>query len=150
MEITENKYIELNKELHEVKKALELSLEEQRIAAAAGDLRENEEYATARANSERLLNRKSELENFLVEATVVEADNSPIISIGSRIRVTRVDVSPSEAREFILETSGTTILDGVLGVDSPLGKTILNGTDGIYTVHNNGGIKYKVEKIIER
>lgn len=149
MEITESRYIELGKELHEVKLALDASLEEQRVAAALGDLRENEEYAIARANTERLLNRKSELEILLADATVVEADNSHVIGLGSKVRVKRVG-SNSEPRVFKLETSGTTILDGVLGTESPLGKIILNGTDGVYTVHSNGGIDYSVEKVIER
>lgn len=151
MQITESKYIELKKELHAVKQALDASLREQELAASQGDLSENEEYATSRANSERLNNRKHEIENILNEAEVVSNDSSPRISLGSRIRVTRVTKTGeplAESREFVLDSEGDTILKGVVGVDSPLGKEILNGTDGIYFVHNNGGIYYNVEKIM--
>lgn len=148
MQITERKYIELSKELRTVTVQIDEALKEVRDAAALGDLKENEEYATARSNSERLINRKSEIESILAEAVVVEADKSPIITIGSTIRVSRED-RPGVIRTFVLENSGNTVLDGILGVDSPLGKEILNGTDGNYYVHVNGGIKYHVEKVIE-
>lgn len=151
MQVTEKKFIEAKKELANVTLALEQSLEEQSRAADAGDLSENEEYATARANSSRLMNRKKELERFIEEAVVVSDDNSPRISLGSKIEVTRVDDNDNpigETRTFTLEAEGDTILKKVIGVDSPLGKEILNGIDGIYSVQNNGGIRYRVKKII--
>lgn len=152
MKITEKRFLELTKELRDVKEALEESLKDQAAAAAAGDLSENEEYATARANSERLGNKKREIESIIAEAEVVPVDRSPQISLGSTIEVTRVtaDGKPlSEPRTFVLETSGDTILKGVIGVESPLGKEILNGSDGIYFVHNNGGVHYLVKKIMD-
>lgn len=151
MQITEKKFMELTRELHTVKNALEESLVEQAAAAAAGDLRENEEYETSRANSERLSNRKRELENLLSDADVVQNDNTPRISLGSTVDVTKVnaDGTPlSETRRFVLESEGDTVLKRTLGVESPLGKEILNGTNGIYFVHNNGGIYYHVAKVL--
>lgn len=151
MQITEKKYLELTRELHSVKLELEASLVEQERAAAAGDLSENEEYATSRANSERLNNRKHELEGLLSDAEIVPIDSSPKITIGSTLDVTRVTkdgTSLGETRRFVLESSGDTILSKTLGVESPLGREILNGTAGIYFVHSNGGIYYKVDKVL--
>ena len=151
MQITEKKFIEAKKELANVSLALEKSLEEQSKAAAQGDLSENEEYATARANSSRLMNRKKELERVIEEAVIVSDDNSPRIALGSKIEVTRVnekDEPIAETRTFTLEAEGDTILKKVIGVDSPLGKEILNGVDGVYQVQNNGGIRYYVKKIV--
>ena len=151
MQITERKLVELKKELNAVSTELEQSLIEQGRAADLGDLRENEEYATAIANSARLSNRKLELEKILDEATVVPSDNSPRISIGSVIDVVRLNkdgTDAGEARRFTLETSGDTVIKKIIGVDSPLGREILNGVSGIYTVQNNGGIKYRVTIVL--
>lgn len=151
MKLTEKKYTELTRELRVVKDLLEESLAEQEAAAAAGDLRENEEYSTARANSERLNNRKRELEYILSEVEIVPADNSPSIVLGSVIDVTKVTEAGEplgETRRFTLETEGDTILAGVIGIESPLGREILNGTSGVYFVHSNGGIYYRVDKVL--
>lgn len=151
MKITEKRYLELTKELQGIKASLESSLEDQAKAAAAGDLSENEEYATARANSERLGKKKRELESLLAEAEVTAIDRSPQIVVGSTVDVTVADSKGNplgESRRFVLEISGNTVLDGILGVDSPLGREVLNGTDGVYFVHSNGGIYYLVKKVI--
>ena len=151
MKITEKHFLELTRELRTVQDALTKSLEEQSKAASFGDLSENEEYASARANSERLLKRKRDIEYELSDAEIVPMDQSPKISLGSTVKVTKVtkDGTPlAEARQFILESAGDTVLKGILGVNSPLGKEILNGSDGIYFVHTNGGIYYKVEKVL--
>lgn len=150
MQLTEKKYKSLKAELRIVNEQLEIALQETARAAAAGDLSENEEYATSRANSERLLARKHSLEQDLANAEVVVSDSGPRISLGSMIDVTRVDKNGNalgNTRRFTLETSGDTITAKILGVDSPLGKEILNGTDGIYFIHSNGGIHYRVEKV---
>ena len=151
MQITEKKFIELKKELATVSAALEQSLAEQGAAASQGDLSENEEYATARANSSRLMSKKAELEKAIEEAEVVATDNSPRISIGSTVDIVKMDANDNpigEVRRLVLETNGDTVLKHVLGVESPLGKEILNGTNGIYSVQNNGGIRYKVTKVV--
>lgn len=151
MKITEKHFLELTRELRTVQDALTKSLEEQSKAASFGDLSENEEYASARANSERLLKRKRDIEYELSDVEIVPMDQSPKISLGSTVKVTKVtkDGTPlAEARQFILESAGDTVLKGILGVNSPLGKEILNGSDGIYFVHTNGGIYYKVEKVL--
>lgn len=151
MKITEKRFLELTREMRTVQDELSRSLEEQSKAAAFGDLSENEEYATARANSERLMKRKRDIECELSDVEIVPMDQSPKISLGSTVRVTKVSKngeSLGETRQFVLESAGDTVLKGILGVNSPLGKEILNGSDGIYFVHVNGGIYYKVEKVI--
>lgn len=151
MKITEKHFLELTRELRTVQDALTKSLEEQSKAASFGDLSENEEYASARANSERLLKRKRDIEYELSDVEIVPMDQSPKISLGSAVKVTKVTkdgIPLAEARQFILESVGDTVLKGILGVNSPLGKEILNGSDGIYFVHTNGGIYYKVEKVL--
>lgn len=152
MEITERNLLALKKELNTVCLDLEESLLAQGKAAELGDLSENEEYATARAASARLMNRKSELEKMISEAVVVPNDNSPRISIGSTVDVVRVnrdDEPIGEPRRFTLEAHGDTVLKRIIGAGSPLGKEIMNGVSGIYTVQNSGGIRYRVIKVFE-
>lgn len=148
--MTEARYNKLSKELVAVKAKLEVALVEQAAAQELGDLRENTEYETARMVSESLVKKKAELEDELANAQIVENDNSPRITVGSTVDVCRVDAKGSpveDARRFVVEAKGDTVIQGILGVNSPLGKVILNGTNGIYRVVENGGVQYQVKKV---
>lgn len=151
MKITETNYRLLKKRLNDINEELEESLELQRTAAEAGDLSENEEYATSRAASERLLREKAKLLETLDDATIVRDDNSRRITLGSLVEIYKVDEKGraiSDKRIVRVDSAGDTILRGVLGIQSLLGKTILNGTDGIYKVQaKNGLIRYSVRKV---
>ena len=106
MKITEKRFLELTREMRTVQDELSRSLEEQSKAAAFGDLSENEEYATARANSERLMKRKRDIEYELSDVEIVPMDQSPKISLGSTVRVTKVSKngeSLGETRQFVLQ-----------------------------------------------
>lgn len=152
MQITERQYKSKVAQLKQVKAQLTGVLELQSTAAEAGDLRENEEYATARSEAERLSREKEKLEYEILEAEIVTANNSPCITLGSLIEFCKVDAAGnplSSPRRVRLEASGNTVLQQILGANSSLGKAVLNGTDGIYTVPDNGGINYNVTKIIE-
>lgn len=97
-----------------------------------------------------MTNKKGILESQLDGAEIVEADRGPRICIGSIIEVCRVDDSDKPegpVRRFELDAHGCTITDGILGAGSPLGKAIMNGTDGIYKVASRGGIRYMVKKV---
>lgn len=150
MELTLRKYKEYEKSLQEVLESLAEVQELQKQAAEQGDLSENEEYSTARAEAERLTGERLRLENILAEAEIVPEDHSPRITLGSTIEFYKVDANGnpiSEVRRLLLESSGDSITQGILGVNSSLGKAILNGTDGIYSVHENGGTRYHVKKV---
>lgn len=146
------RYKRLSDELITVKEKLEDAMVEQADAREKGDLRENAEYESARQEVENYARRKAEIETELAEAEIVESDNSPTISIDSVVDVCRVDAAgnPIEsARRFRVDAKGDTIIQGILGVRSSLGKAILNGTDGIYRVVDNGGVSYLVKKVHE-
>ena len=150
-DMTEKRYRLYERELERVKEQLEEALVAQRNAQDLGDLSENEEYATSRKRSEELASRRAELELLIAEANIVPVDRSPRISIGSTLEVCRVDANGKpieEPRVFTFEEKGDTVLMGVLGVNSSLGKVILNGTSGIYRIPDNGGISYLVKKVI--
>ena len=151
MQMTEKKYKEIVEKLYLTKAEYEEMLVAQRDAAEAGDLRENTEYETARLAVERLSKEIAKMEIELSEAEIVPEDNSLRITIGSTIDVTRVDSQGqpvSATRRFRFDSSGNTVIMGVLGAKSSLGKAINNGTDGIYTIPDNGGIAYLVKKVM--
>lgn len=151
MEMTERMYKETSERLYAAKTEYNKALEAQRDAASIGDLSENTEYETARQLVERLSKEISKLETNIREAEIVPEDLSPRITIGSVIDVTRLDANGNpvgEPRRFLYDASGDTILKGVLGVKSSLGQAIYNGTDGVYTIPDNGGIDYVVRKVL--
>ncbi len=152
VQMTESRYYELKKELAKVSEDLDKALAEQRDAIERfGDARENEEYESARNAAKNLNSRKNELEIMIGEAEIVPEDRSPRIVIGSVVDVTEVteDGKPlSETRRFTLESTGDTITKKILGVKSPLGKFVLNGTSSIYRIPIGGGIYYSVKKVI--
>lgn len=150
-QMTEKKYKTLRGEYLKVKSKLEDAMAEQQRAQDAGDLRENEEYATARTRTEAITKQKAELEKLLSEAEIVPEDKSPRITIGSVVDVCKVDDSGNpigQIRRFTLDQTGDTVLKGVLGITSSLGKAILNGTSGLYKIPDNGGLTYNVKKVL--
>ena len=152
MKMTEKQHKKKCALLKEKKTDLEETLKLQQIAAEEGDLKENEEYHTARTKAERLLREISVLESEIADATIVASEHSNRINLGSDVEIWKVDEAGkqiSEARRFTLEASGDTITQKILGVNSSLGKAILNGTDGIYVLPDNGGIRYFVRKVID-
>lgn len=152
MQMTERSYKQTERRLYEAKKELSVALEAQRDAASIGDLSENTEYETARADVERLTKEIDRLETSLRDAEIVPEDNSPRITIGSVVDVVRLDRDGkpvTEPRRFRYDASGDTVLMGVLGVRSSLGQAIYNGTSGVYTIPDNGGITYRVTKVVK-
>lgn len=151
MQMTEKQYKEISQKLYAAKQEYEEALFAQRDAAEAGDLSENAEYETARQAVERLSKDIGKMESDLASAEIVLEDSSPRFTIGSIIDVTRLnpDGTPAgEKRRFRYDASGDTVMKQVLGVKSSLGQAIHNGVSGIYTIPNNGGIDYLVEKVI--
>mgnify|MGYP001026136157 CR=1 FL=1 len=152
IQMTEQRYYELKKELAKVTEDLDEALAAQRDAIERfGDVRENEEYDTARNLAKNLNSRKNEIETMLGEAEIVPEDRSPRIVIGSVVDVTEVteDGKPlSETRRFTVEAVGDTITKKILGVKSPLGQVVLNGTSSIYRIPTGGGIYYSVKKVL--
>lgn len=150
MQMTERKRKEISESLYAAKREYEEALEAQRDAASAGDLSENAEYETARQTVERLSKEIGKMEADLADAEIVLEDNSPRITIGSTIDVTRVDSKGNkvgETRRFVYDAAGDTVIKHVLGANSSLGQVIYNGTDGIYSIPDNGGIDYLVKKV---
>ena len=150
-QMTEARFKRLKAELITVKEKQVQAIAEMEEAKQFGDLRENSEYETARAKSEQLTARKTQLEEEIADAEIVEEDRSPRITIGSIVDICKLDgngkpIGPT--RRLTVDSHGDTVLQKILGVNSSLGKTILNGTSGIYQIPDNGGIQYQVTKVV--
>ncbi len=150
--MNDKRYYEKKKRLAELKLEKEDAIKQLQEARSYGDLRENNAYDCARENLENITREERRLEEELQEAEIVPDDRGPRITIGSVIDVTKVDADGTprgETRRFTVESSGDTIVKKVIGVKSPLGMAILNGTDAIYKVPTmHGAMFYQVKKVI--
>lgn len=152
-QITSYRYKALKQEQEELNKNLEHHLDEQRKARDKGDLSENEEYAVATKNVLQSRQRLIQIADELADVEILEVDRGPRIGLGCKVQITEVDSEGkplSAAREFYLDEKGDTIIEKVLGINSALGKAILNGTNSIYKVQTAiGTLFYDVRKIVD-
>lgn len=107
---------------------LDKTLADMKAARDQGDLSENSEYDAARDHYRDLHNEIVQLSNEIENCEIVHDDKSPIIRIGSTIKVVQLN----EANEIIgseklltVAQHGDTIIRKTLGITSPLGKVIL-------------------------
>lgn len=148
MRISTNRYVRYKNEIQEIKKDLVIAEEDVKVARQKRDLSENTEYEEARRRRESLQTRLNLLEVTLQKATVAEPSTN--IDIGTLIRVTlldRNDEPKGDSRLFMIEETGDTITEGVLALNTPLGRVIKNRNSGRYDCTNAAGqvITYWVE-----
>lgn len=153
MEISQFKMQEYKKEYKSIKESLDDLAKRKQEARAEGDLSENTEYEVASLEYSQAFTRMMELEDIINNAVVVDTTNSPRIGIGDFVRVKCLNrniedmVLLVDAEGDPLEKSGKNG-ERVLGINSILGKTILNCTSREYEIQAPGGIiKFKVEKL---
>lgn len=143
-----NKLIEERKQLRQRKK--EAAQAKAAAVSAHGDVSENEEYSAALKELTSCIAMEQKIEDTLAGSIVVSENNGPRITIGSRVKIQRLQKNGEKDGEPIiltLEDVGDPVQQNTLGVESPLGDAILNGTDGIYTLPVKNGIKYEVTKL---
>ena len=131
---------------------LDKTLADMKAARDQGDLSENSEYDAALDHYRDLHNEIVQLSNEIENCEIVHDDKSPIIRIGSTIKVVQLN----EANEIIgseklltVAQHGDTIIRKTLGITSPLGKVILGKSSGIFEIVCNGKRKFKVEKVLD-
>lgn len=150
IELTQQEVDEKQQELEKIEEQLSETLKQQRIAKEFGDLSENTEYEVATKEAKNLQRKREELLDQLENYVIIEPDNYPQITIGCTVAITRLDSNNNKIgveRVLRLASEGNSTEKQTLGINSPLGKAILNGTDGIYTIQTViGGVKYYVRK----
>lgn len=140
-------------ELDQVKKELENVLLQQQIAKGQGDLSENSEYEIATAEATRLQARKQELSEELSNYNVITPGTGARITLGNSVAVTELDTDGNPVgaeRVFrLVRDHGDTVKKATLGLQSPLGKAIIDGTDGVYVIQAPlGSVSFKVRKVL--
>lgn len=151
MEISRFKEIEYLEELGHLREQIPILMRRKQEARAEGDLSENTEYDVASSELNQAYLRQAALEELLANSKVTEIDDGPRIGVGSFIRVKNIT---NNFKEMILrlDNEGLFIADKpqncVLTTDSALGKAVLNGISGEYTIQApSGSLVYLVTKI---
>ena len=137
---------ELEKELIELKgRRGEVAV---KISAARdfGDLSENAEYDVAREEQGLVETRISEIENILMNAEIIKANNSSKIDLGSQVEIktgkkviSYIIVGPVEADP----------LAGKVSNESPIGKALFGKKvgDSVEIATPKGDVVYSIESI---
>jgi len=94
-----------------------------RTARELGDLAENAEYQSARADQERSENRISEIENILQNVAIIEKPNGDSkVQLGSTVKLK----NDGKTKEFqVVGTVEADPLEGKISDESPLGQALL-------------------------
>ncbi len=99
-----------------------------KTARELGDLAENAEYQSARAEQERNDSRLDEIEHILANAELIKAKKSKQIELG-----TTVTLRHPEGREVTVQIVGTIEADPAndkISDESPIGKALLGKKEG--------------------
>lgn len=133
----------------EGKKALEEELEQliarrpeitEKIATARafGDLSENEEYSSARAEQKTVENRILEIEDILKNAKVIRSAAHNKVAIGATVKV---KISNKIQTYSIVGPVEANPLEGKISNESPLGKALLGLSVDESTTFNDKTVK---------
>ena len=128
--LTKEKYAELEKELQHLKtkkrKEIADALE---YAKSLGDLSENQEYQEARDAQAVLEDRIQRLETILKSASIVSAQSTNIVAVGSQITVERGGDKTHRTFTIVGSEEANAAL-GKISVRSPLGLSAMGKAKG--------------------
>lgn len=156
MEITQESYNELQKELEERVGSLrkEIAAEISR-ARELGDLSENHAYHVAMEKKELNDNRVSDIENMLRIAKVAkDTKQGTVVRLGKTVQVE--NIANGSTRTLTLvgseETRSAEPGEGKISVDSPIGEAIHNAKLGEIVVAELPGksIEFKIIKFVDK
>ena len=121
------------------------ALEDLKTARAQGDLSENFEYYAAKRFKNQNESRIRYLEKMIKTANVID-DTSAEDEAGINNRVTVEMLDDGSVEEYkIVTTVRSNSLEGLISIESPLGKALLGKrVDDVVTVRVNENIEYEV------
>ena len=138
---------ELEKELEQLNARKPEIAEAIKTARELGDLKENSEYQSARADQETNENRISEITNILQNVEIIKKPKGDSkVQLGSKVKLT----SGKLVKEFqVVGTVEADPLNGKISDESPMGSALLGKKLGemveIKTATDT--VEYKVEEI---
>ena len=149
IQMTRQGYVELEKELAELRSQLPGITEELRRAAADKDFRENAPLAAARERKSHLQGKMQEIEATLKSATILsEGQGTSRIKIGDT--VTLCDLSSGKRLRYVLvDTREANPAEGRISVASPIGGTLVDKEGGqtVQITVPAGTFEYHIEKV---
>lgn len=98
-----------------------------RSARELGDLSENAEYQSARADQEKSETRVSEIENILANVEVIKKPTGSKVQLGSTVKLS----ASGKTKEFqVVGTVEADPLSGKISDESPIGQALLGKVEG--------------------
>ena len=91
-------------------------------ARAFGDLSENEEYSSARAEQKMNENRILEIQDILKNAKIIRAGKRTSVTLGANVKL---DLGGKKMEYTIVGATEANPLDGKISNESPIGKVIM-------------------------
>lgn len=91
-------------------------------ARAFGDLSENEEYSSARAEQKMNENRILEIQDILKNAKIIRAGKRTSVTLGANVKL---DLGGRKMEYTIVGATEANPLDGKISNESPIGKVIM-------------------------
>jgi transcription elongation factor GreA len=118
-----------------------------RVAREFGDIAENAEYDDAKNEQALLENRIALLEERLLNARVVTADevSSDVVSIGSKVKLKDMDANQT-VEYHIVGSAEANPAEHKLSNESPVGKAIIGKKKGevVEVAAPRGSLKFKI------
>lgn len=114
-------------------------------AAAQGDRSENFEYSAAKRANGKNNSRIRYLENMIKTAKIIEDDSADdTVGINSKVKIELLD-DGSEEEWRIVTTVRQNVLKGLIGIDSPMAKALMDHKVGdTVTVKVSKDVEYDV------
>lgn len=113
---------ELEKELEELTAKRPEIAEKIATARAFGDLSENEEYSSARAEQKMTENRILEIQDILKNAKIIRASKKDKVALGANVKL---DLGGRELEYTVVGATEANPLEGKISNESPIGKVIM-------------------------
>ena len=141
--LTKQGKAELEAELKSLKAERPVITERIATARSFGDLSENEEYSSARAEQKQVENRILEIENILKTAKIIRAVKHDKVTMGATVTISTSGKNRTYAIVGPVEADP---LNGKISNASPIGKALLGLKEGdSFTMPN--GTKGKIVSI---
>lgn len=147
--LTSEGFLELENELNELKTVKRpVIIEAIKDARSQGDLSENADYDAARNEQAAVEGRIKEIEYMLENATIIEKNDSSLITLGSTVTIKYVDDEEEEIYNIVGAIEADPF-ENKISNESPLGKAIIGKTvgDEIDVESPTGSYKIKIVKV---
>ena len=133
---------ELEKELDALIKGRPAITEKIATARAFGDLSENEEYSSARAEQKMAESRILEIEDILKNAKIIRGGKKDKVILGATVAL---DMGGRKVEYTLVEPTEANPLEGKISNESPIGKALFGHKAGEEFEFN--GKKVKIAEI---